>query len=56
MASISIRFSNISKNHNNVLTDLVKHEHQKGFRNIVRSSGASVEAHIDMMAAVQAVS
>ncbi|MDD2480336.1 MAG: hypothetical protein PHS31_10655, partial [Victivallaceae bacterium] len=41
------------KNHNNVLTDLVKHEHQSVFETSFGAQALPWKAHIDMMAAVQ---
>jgi ribonucleotide reductase alpha subunit len=41
------------KNHNNVLTDLVKHEHQNVFETSFGAQALPWRAHIDMMAAVQ---
>ncbi|MDD2480014.1 MAG: HNH endonuclease [Victivallaceae bacterium] len=41
------------KNNNNVLTDLVKHEHQKVFETSFGAQSLPWKAHIDMMAAVQ---
>ncbi|MCK9288694.1 MAG: vitamin B12-dependent ribonucleotide reductase, partial [Sphaerochaetaceae bacterium] len=41
------------KNHNNVLTDLVKHEHQYVFETSFGAQALPWRAHIDMMAAVQ---
>ncbi|MDD4181965.1 MAG: hypothetical protein PHE87_10060 [Victivallaceae bacterium] len=41
------------KNHNNVLTDLVKHEHQNVFETSFGAQALTWKAHIDMMAAVQ---